>query len=292
MIRDDGSGVALSMSGIPAVEVLRETIIEPASRITSGDFTDVWEYRELLWFLIWRDIKVRYKQTVIGAAWALIQPVATTVVFSMSFGRIGNMPSDGLPYPLFALAGLVPWSYFSAAVSAGSSALIANQQLISKVYFPRIIIPLASVLTPLVDFAIGLALLVGALFWFGILPSPHMLWIGVFMLLAIATAAAVSLWVSALSVRYRDIRYALPFVTQFWLFASPVAYPASVIAPQWRGLFALNPLTGVIEGFRSALVGTPTVTPMLWLSVVTVALLFAGGLLYFFRVQGTLADQL
>ena len=202
------------------------------------------------------------------------------------------MPSDGLPYPLFALAGLVPFSYFSAAVSAGSGALIANQQLISKVYFPRIIIPLASVVTPLVDFAIGLALLVVALLWFGIVPSPHMLWIAAFMLLAIATAAAVSLWVSALSVRYRDIRYVLPFVTQFWLFASPVAYPASVIAPRWRELFALNPLTGVIEGFRSALVGAPTVTSMLWLSCLTVALLFASGLAYFFRVQGTLADQL
>jgi lipopolysaccharide transport system permease protein len=280
------------MTAIPSAEVLPETIIEPASSITPRNFRDVWDYRELLWFLIWRDIKVRYKQTVIGAAWALIQPVATTVVFSMSFGRIGNMPSDGLPYPLFALAGLVPWSYFSAAVSAGSSALIANQQLISKVYFPRIVIPLASVLTPLVDFAIGLALLVAALFWFGIVPSPHLLWIAPFMLLAIATAAAVSLWVSALSVRYRDIRYVLPFVTQFWLFASPVAYPASVIAPQWRQLFALNPLTGVIEGVRSALVGVPTVPSMVWLSSIAVALLFVSGLVYFFRVQGTLADQL
>jgi lipopolysaccharide transport system permease protein len=273
-------------------DVLAETIIEPASRITHRHLTDVWEYRELLWFLIWRDIKVRYKQTVIGAAWALIQPLATTVVFSMSFGRIGNMPSEGLPYPLFALAGLVPFGYFSAAVSAGSGALIANQQLISKVYFPRVIIPLASVLTPLLDFAIGLALLLVALFWFGIVPSLYMLWIAVFMLLAIATAAAVSLWVSALSVRYRDIRYVLPFVTQFWLFASPVAYPASVIAPRWRELFALNPLTGVIEGFRSALVGAPTVTSMLWLSSIAVALLFAGGLAYFFRVQDTVADQL
>jgi lipopolysaccharide transport system permease protein len=289
---DDGSGVAICMSTIPAAEVLRETTIEPASRIAPRDVTDVWEYRELLWFLMWRDIKVRYKQTVIGAAWALIQPVATTVVFSMSFGRIGNMPSDGLPYPLFALAGLVPWSYFSAAVGAGSSALIANQQLISKVYFPRIIIPLASVLTPLVDFAIGLVLLVVALLWFGIVPSLHMLWIAVFMLLAIATAAGVSLWVSALSVRYRDVRYVLPFVTQFWLFASPVAYPASVIAPRWREWFALNPLAGVIDGFRSALVGAPTVTPMLWLSTIAVLFLFVSGLGYFFRVQGTLADQL
>ena len=280
------------MSTSAPSEALPETIIEPAGGITTRGLVDLWEYRELLWFLIWRDIKVRYKQTVIGAAWALVQPVATTVIFSMSFGRIGNMPSDGLPYPLFALAGLVPWSYFSAAVSAGSSALIANQQLISKVYFPRIIIPLASVLTPLVDFAIGLALLVAALLWFGIVPSLHMLWIAGFMLLAIATAGAVSLWVSALSVRYRDIRYVLPFVTQFWLFASPVAYPASVIAPQWRGLFALNPLTGVIEGFRSALVGAPAVTPMLWLSSVAVVLLLISGLAYFFRVQGTLADQL
>ena len=277
---------------VPAAEVQRETVIEPASRIAPRDVADVWEYRELLWFLIWRDIKVRYKQTVIGAAWALIQPVATTVVFSMSFGRIGNMPSEGLPYPLFALAGLVPWSYFSAAVGAGSSALIANQQLISKVYFPRVIIPLASVLTPLVDFAIGLVLLVVAFLWFGIVPSLHMIWIAVFMVLAIATAAAVSLWVSALSVRYRDIRYVLPFVTQFWLFASPVAYPSSVIAPRWREWFALNPLAGVIEGFRSAIVGAPAVTPMLWLSSITVALLFVSGLAYFFRVQGTLADRL
>jgi len=277
---------------VPAAEVQRETVIEPASRIAPRDVADVWEYRELLWFLIWRDVKVRYKQTVIGAAWALIQPVATTVVFSMSFGRIGNMPSEGLPYPLFALAGLVPWSYFSAAVGAGSSALIANQQLINKVYFPRVIIPLASVLTPLVDFAIGLVLLVVAFLWFGIVPSLHMIWIAVFMVLAIATAAAVSLWVSALSVRYRDIRYVLPFVTQFWLFASPVAYPSSVIAPRWREWFALNPLAGVIEGFRSAIVGAPAVTPMLWLSSITVALLFVSGLAYFFRVQGTLADRL
>ena len=288
---NDGSGVALCMS-VPAAEVQRETVIEPASRIAPRDVADVWEYRELLWFLIWRDVKVRYKQTVIGAAWALIQPVATTVVFSMSFGRIGNMPSEGLPYPLFALAGLVPWSYFSAAVGAGSSALIANQQLINKVYFPRVIIPLASVLTPLVDFAIGLVLLVVAFLWFGIVPSLHMIWIAVFMVLAIATAAAVSLWVSALSVRYRDIRYVLPFVTQFWLFASPVAYPSSVIAPRWREWFALNPLAGVIEGFRSAIVGAPAVTPMLWLSSITVALLFVSGLAYFFRVQGTLADRL
>jgi lipopolysaccharide transport system permease protein len=288
----DRARVALSVKASAPAAELRETVIEPSGGVTSRDLTDFWQYRELLWFLIWRDIKVRYKQTVLGAVWALIQPLATTVVFSLSFGRMVNMSSDGLPYPLFALAGLVPWNYFAAAVNAGSSALIGNQQLISKVYFPRIIIPLAAVLTPLVDFAIGLALLVAALFWFGIVPSPHMLWIAIFMLLAVATAAAVSLWVSALSVQYRDIRYALPFIIQFGLFASPVAYPTSAIAPGWRGVFALNPLTGVIEGFRSALVGAPTVTSTVWLSGVAVVVLFVGGLVYFFRVQGTLADQI
>jgi lipopolysaccharide transport system permease protein len=264
--------------------------IEPADGLRPLNARELWTYRELLYFLVWRDIKVRYKQTVLGAAWAILQPVLTMTVFAIFLGRLAHMPSDGVPYPLFAFVGLVPWTYFATAVSSGAQSVVGSQQLISKVYFPRLLVPLSSATTPLVDFAIALVTLVPLLVWYRIAPGAGIVWLPVFLLLGVATAFAAALWLATLTVRYRDVRYVVPFFVQFWMFATPVAYPASLVPERWRILYGLNPMTGVVEGFRWALVGGPAPGPMVVVSAIVVVVLLASGLAFFRRFESTFAD--
>jgi lipopolysaccharide transport system permease protein len=264
--------------------------IEPSSGMRPVQVRELWTYRELLYFLVWRDIKVRYKQTVLGAVWAVLQPVMTMAVFALFLGRLAHVPSDGLPYPLFSFSGLVPWTYFATAVTGGAMSVVGSQQLISKVYFPRLLVPMAATATPLVDFAIAMATLGAMLAWYHVAPGAAVVWLPLLILLAAATAFSVSLWLSALMVVYRDVRYVVPFFMQFWMFATPVAYPASLVPAKWRLLYGLNPMTGVIEGFRWALVGGPAPGPVVLVSAAAVAALLVTGLFFFRRLEGTFAD--
>jgi lipopolysaccharide transport system permease protein len=264
--------------------------IEPSSGLRPINLRELWTYRELLYFLAWRDVKVRYKQTVLGAAWAILQPLLTMAVFAIFLGRLAHIASDGLPYPLFSFAGLVPWTYFATAVTSGAMSIVGSQQLISKVYFPRLIIPLAATVTPLVDFAIAMVMLVAMLLWYHVVPSAAIVWLPLLVVLAVATAFATSLWLSTLTVLYRDVRYIVAFLMQFWMFATPVAYPASLVPQQWRLLYGLNPMAGVVEGFRWALVGGPSPGPIVGASAVVVIAMLTAGLVFFRRAEGTFAD--
>lgn len=255
------------------------------------ELAELWAYRELLYFFIWRDLKVRYKQTLIGAGWAVIQPFGTMVVFSVFFGVLARMPSGGLPYPLFYYAALLPWMYFASALSGATSVVVENQRIITKVYFPRLILPFAAVVSGLVDFAIAFGILLLMLLYYGVMPTLAVLYLPVFLLLALATALGAGLWLAALNAMYRDVRYAVPFLIQFWLFASPVAYPSSLIPEKWRWLYGLNPMAGVIEGFRWAITGQGRPPDLFLLaSAVAVATLLIGGLFYFRRMESTFAD--
>jgi lipopolysaccharide transport system permease protein len=266
-------------------------IIRPSSGWTALDLRSLWEYRELVYFLIWRDIKVRYKQTILGCAWVILQPVTLMLVLSFFFRRLAQIPSDGLPYPVFVLSALLPWQLFAYALNQSSNSLVANDRLISKVYFPRLVIPLAAVLAGLADFSIAFTFLVLLMFLYGITPTMALWFVPVFVLFAVTTALAVGLWLSALNVQYRDVRYTIPFIIQLWLFISPVAYPASLVPESWRWLYAFNPLVGVIEGFRWALLGSSGgLGSELVLSVAVVSVLLAGGLYYFRRMEKTFAD--
>jgi lipopolysaccharide transport system permease protein len=275
----------------PMTAPIRATVIRPSAGWPRLHLQEIWEYRELLYFFVWRDIKVRYKQTALGAAWAVIQPFFTMIVFSIFFGRLARVPSDGLPYPVFAYTALVPWTYFATSLAQASNSLVDHSRLITKVYFPRILVPAASVFAGLLDFAIAFAILLVILIYYGIAPTPALLTLPCFILLAAATSFGVGLWLSALNVQYRDVRYTIPFVIQFWLFATPVAYPSSLVPERWRPLYGLNPMAGVVDGFRWALLGKPEAPgPLLAVSVVTVALIFIGGLFYFRRMERTFAD--
>jgi homopolymeric O-antigen transport system permease protein len=252
---------------------------------------EIWEFRELLFFLVWREVKIRYKQTALGVAWAILQPVLTMIVFSVFFGRLGRIPSDGLPYPVFAFSALVPWQLFAFALAESSNSVVANQRLVTKVYFPRLIMPMAAVCVGLVDFCLSLIVLMSLMAYYGVPPSGAMWTLPLWTLLAVVTALAVGLWLSALNVRYRDIRYTLPFLTQIWLVATPVAYPSSMVPAAWRSLYALNPMVGVVDGFRWALMdGAPAPTLTVGVSCLAVALLLIGGLFYFKRTERTFAD--
>src|SRR6195256_1057848 len=219
------------------------------------DLAQLWAYRELLYFLVWRDIKVRYKQTVIGAAWAILQPVLTMLVFSLFFGRLAKIPSQGLPYPIFYYSALLPWMYFATAMQGATNIVVENQRVITKIYFPRVVLPISSVLAGLVDFAISFAVLLALMAYYRMVPTLAAIWLPFFTLLAVLTALGVGLWLSALNAMYRDVRYVVPFLVQFWMFASPVVYPSSLVPSRWRWLYGLNPMTGVIKGFRWALTG-------------------------------------
>jgi len=266
-------------------------IIRPSKGLAWVKLGELWAYRDLLYFLIWRDIKVRYKQTALGAAWAVLQPLFTMVVFTIIFGRLAKIPSDGIPYPVFSFCALLPWQLFSRALTDSGSSLVTNQNLITKVYFPRLIIPLAAVLSGLVDFGISFVVLLGMMAYYGIYPPIAALTVPLFLMLTVITALAVGLWLSALNVNYRDVKHTIPFLVQFWLYATPIAYPSSLVPERWRLLYSLNPMAGVVEGFRWALLGkTGGVGPMVLVSVITVVVLLVGGLMYFKNMEKTFAD--
>jgi lipopolysaccharide transport system permease protein len=265
-------------------------LIEAPRGLVALPLRELWAYRELLYFLVWRDVTIRYKQTVIGAAWAILQPLLTMVVFSVIFGAFAQIPSDGVPYPVFTFAALLPWQLFANALTNAGNSLVGSQNLITKVYFPRLLIPLAAVLGGMVDFAIAFVILLLLMVGFGVVPTLAVLALPLFVLLALATALAVGLWLSALNVQYRDVRYTIPFLTQLWLYATPVVYPSSIVPEPWRALLGLNPLAGVVEGFRWALLGTPAPGPLLWVAVAVVVVALVGGLVYFQRVESGFAD--
>jgi lipopolysaccharide transport system permease protein len=252
---------------------------------------ELWEYRELLYFLVWRDVQVRYKQTVLGVGWAVLQPFLTMVVFSAIFGVVAKIPSDGLPYPIFAFAALLPWNYFAGAFSKAGTSLVNSAHLISKVYFPRLVIPIAAAAAGLVDFGLAFVVLLALMAYYGIRPTAMLWTLPFFLLLALASALAVGLWLAALNVRYRDVNYVIPFLVQLWMYASPVAYPSSIIPAQWRILYALNPMAGVIEGFRIALLGAGSLDwTLTGLSGSITLLLLISGALYFRRTEKSFAD--
>jgi len=265
--------------------------IEPQRGWVSLELGDLWRYRELLLLLTWRDIKVRYAQTILGATWAILQPLLTMIIFSVIFGQLAKLPSDGIPYPIFTFTALLPWQLFAFSLTNSSQSLVGSQNLVSKVYFPRLIIPIASVLPGLVDFAISFMVLIGLLIFYQIPLTARILTLPLFLLLAVMSALAVGLWLSALNVKYRDIRYVVPFMTIFWQYATPVAYSASLIPEKWRLLYWLNPMVGVVEGFRWALLGSGKVgNVMIWVSILIIVLLLLSGLAYFKRMEATFAD--
>ena len=269
-------------------------IIRPSRGWVSLDLRDVWEYRELLYFLVWRNIRVRYKQTVLGATWAVLQPFLTMVVFSVFFGRLANIPSDGFPYPVFSYAALLPWQLFARAVTDCSNSLVANQRLITKVYFPRLAIPISAVLGGLVDFGIAFLVLLGMMFYYRdrVVITAAVWTLPLFILLTMATALAVGLWLSALNVQYRDVRHMVPFIIQLWFYATPIVYSSSLVPEGFRALYGLNPMVGVVEGFRWALLGSQAwgTRTLVVVSTLAVAVLLFGGLVYFRRTERIFAD--
>ena len=265
--------------------------IQPSRGWVNLQLAELWEYRELLYFLIWRDVKVRYKQTALGSAWAILQPLLTMVVFTLFFGDLAKVSSDGLPYSIFCYTALIPWQFFSNGLTQSSNSLVGSAQLIRKVYFPRLAVPIGTVLSGVVDFALSFTVLIGLMFYYGIYPNSQIVWLLPLFLLALVVSLGTSLWLSALNVQFRDVRYIVPFITQFWMFATPVAYPSSLVPEKWRVLYGLNPMAGVVEGFRWALLGKAEPPgPMLFVSVAVVTLLLAGGLVYFRRMENTFAD--
>ena len=271
-----------------AVPMIR---IQPSKGWVSLRLRELWEYRELLYFLTWRDIKVRYKQTVLGAAWAIIQPFFTMVVFSLFFGRLAKVPSDGIPYPIFSYTALVPWTFFAQGLSQASNSLVSSANLIKKVYFPRLAMPIATVLAGVIDFVLAFIVLLAMMLAYGIVPTVYIFWLPFFLLLALTTSLGTGLWLSALNVQFRDVRYTVPFLTQFWLFATPIAYPSSLLAEPWRTLYGINPMVGVVEGFRWALLGANTAPgPIILVSSLAALLLLVSGAFYFRRMERSFAD--
>ncbi len=266
-------------------------VIQSRKRIFQLDLSEVWRYRELLYFMVWRDVIIRYKQTVIGASWAIIQPLINMIIFTVIFSYLAKIPSDGAPYPVFAFTGLLPWTYFSQALARGSSSVVSSSNLITKIYFPRLLIPLTATVAPAVDFLFTSLTLLVLMAWFHITPTWGLLVLPLFLGLAFLTAMAMTLWLSALNVRYRDIGYVVPFLIQVWMYASPVVYPVSMVPEKWRLFYSLNPMVGVIEGFRWALLGkgSPDVMVIAISSSMVLALLL-GGIVYFKKMEQTFAD--
>ena len=272
-------------------ESATQTVMEPPRGWVSLNLREIWSYRELLYFLAWRDILVQYKQSAIGIGWAVIQPLTMMVIFTVVFGRFAKLPSDDIPYSLFTFAALLPWQLFAGAVQRSSTSLVSNTSLLTKVYFPRLIIPVSALAVGLMDFAIGLLVLVGLMFWFGVLPGWHVLALPLFAGMALLCALAVSLWLSAINVRYRDVAHVVPFLIQAWLFISPVAYTSSLVPEgPWRIIYGLNPMAGVIQGFRWALLGTTPPDSLMIASLAMVAVLLVGGVFYFRRLERVFAD--
>lgn len=266
-------------------------VIQSRKRIFQLDLSEVWRYRELLYFMVWRDTIIRYKQTAIGASWAIIQPLIQMVIFTLIFGKLAKIPTDGVPYPVFAFTGLLPWTYFSQALARGSNSVVGSSNLITKIYFPRLLIPLAATAAPAVDFIFTFVVLLVLMAWFHIAPTWGLLALPLFLGLAFLTAMAMTLWLSSLDVRYRDIGYIVPFLIQIWMYASPVVYPVSVIPEKWRLIYSLNPMAGVIEGFRWALLGKGSPDLMvIAISSAMVLVLLLGGIVYFKQMERTFAD--
>jgi len=266
-------------------------VIEPPRGWGSLGLGELWAHRELLYFLTWRDVKVRYKQTALGASWAILQPVFAMVVFSLFFGKLAKMPSDGAPYPVFTFAALVPWTFFANGITQSSESVVRIGNTVKRVYFPRLIIPISSIMSGLVDFVLAFTVLLGMMVWYGIAPTMNVLWLPAFLFLALATALGAGFFLAALNVEYRDVRYVVPFLVQIWLFATPIAYPSSLLSEPWRTVYGLNPMAGVTEGFRWALLGTGVAPgPMLAVSAAGALLFLAAGTLYFRRVERTFAD--
>jgi lipopolysaccharide transport system permease protein len=269
-----------------------ERVIHPRKGLARIDFAELWRYRELFGFLTWRDILVRYKQTVIGVAWAVIRPLLTMVVFTVIFGRLANLPSGGVPYPILTFAALLPWQFFANSLAESSNSVVANSNMISKIYFPRLIIPFAAVVSGAVEFLISCVILAGLMIWYQIPVTAAILWLPIFLLLALLCALGIGLWFSALNVEYRDIRYIVPFLVQFGLYVSPVGFSSTIVPAKWRLLYSLNPMVGVIDGFRWALLGVKNTLylPGLYLSILMVLILFISGVFYFKRMERTFAD--
>ncbi len=279
-------------NNIAANENYPMILLESSSGSISLGLRELWEYHELLYFFVWRDIKVRYKQTVLGFLWAIIQPFLTMVVFSLFFGRLAGISSDGIPYPIFTYTALLPWIFFANGLNQASKNLVGNANLITKIYFPRLIIPFSSIISGLLDFAIAFTVLLGMMLFYEIRPSAAIIWLPLFLLLALVTSLGVSLWLSAMNVRYRDIGYIVPFLIQIWLFSTPVAYPSSLLSEPWRTLYAINPMVGVVEGFRWALLGNNPPGLMLGVSTIVSIFLLISGLYYFKRMERTFADTI
>lgn len=265
-------------------------VIRPARGWIPINFRDLWAYHELLYFLTWREVKVRYKQTLLGFAWAIIQPLFMMIVFTLFFGNLAKVPSEGIPYPLFNYAALLPWTLFAEGINRSSNSLIQSTNLIQKVYFPRLIMPLSGILSPVVDFAIAFVILIGLMFYYGYAPTVHIFWLPAFIILALMTALGVGLWLSAINVKYRDVRYVTPFLVQLWLFASPVVYSSSLLPERFQIIYGINPMSGVIEGFRWALLGTEPPGALIAVSIGIVILILVSGAYYFRASEKTFAD--
>lgn len=287
----EGKSTAIPGSDPRQSESFAVLRIEPSRGWVSLGLRELWDYRELVYFFIWRDIKVRYKQTVLGGLWAILQPFFTMLIFSVFFGRLAKIPSEGVPYPLFAFAALVPWQFFANGLSQSSTSLVASSNLVAKVYFPRLALPTSKVLSGIVDFLLAFAMLIALMLYYGAKPTYHLFWLPFFFLLALTTALGVSIWFSALHVQFRDVQHAIPFVVQAWLFATPVAYPSSLLSEPWRTLYGINPMVGVVEGFRWALLGTNTAPgPIIAVSSTVSIALLVSGTFYFRRLEKTFAD--
>lgn len=265
-------------------------IIRPPRKWVPIDFQEIWAYRELLYFFTWRDVKIRYKQTGLGFAWAVIQPLFTMIIFSLIFGAFAKIPSDGIPYPLFSYAALLPWTLFAEGMTRSTNSMVANAPIMTKVYFPRLLMPISGIMSPLVDFCIAFSILIAMMIYYGFVPTVNVVFLPAFLLLAIATSLGVGLWLSALNVQYRDFQYTVPFLVQIWMYASPVVYPASMLPESLRVWYGLNPMAGVIEGFRWALLGTTPPSAMILVSVGVVVVMLVSGLFYFKKMEQYFAD--
>jgi len=267
------------------------TVIRPSSGWFDLDLGAVWRYRELLFFLVWREVKIRYKQAALGVAWAIVQPLFTVLIFTTIFGIFARFPSDGLPYPVFALAAVLPWTYFAEALRRGATGLVTDAELVRKIYFPRLIIPVAGVTSPLVDFLFGMLILIGVMAWYGLSPGWTILLLPFWLLITLALALAIGLWLGPINVRYRDVMHTLPFITQVWMFATPIVYPLSMIPPKWQALYSINPMVGIVEGFRWSLLGTGMPNLLsIGISFAVIAIALAGGAVYFRKMERSFAD--
>lgn len=272
----------------------RRTLIIEAGRTERHYWKDLWRYRELFYFLAWRDILVRYKQTVIGIAWALLRPLLTMLVFTLVFSKLAKLPSEGVPYPILVFAALLPWQFFSNAFTEAGNSLIGNANLISKVYFPRLIIPVSAVMVSFIDFLISGAILIGLMVWYGFIPDERIFALPLFIAMAVAAVMGAGLWIAALNVKYRDFRYIIPFVVQFGLYVSPVGFSSAIVPEQWRLIYSINPIVGVIDGFRWAILGgdTQLYQPGFWLSLGLIVLLLLTGIFYFRKTERSFADMI